>query len=137
MFQEKLQEAMEKLGLNQAKMSTMTGISKASISQYLSGNQVPPESKQREIALALGLKPDYFQQEQKISEILAKRGRIDELPVEVAARLMGMTRATVEKGLKQGRFPWGYAIKTSEDGIRNWRFFINAKSFAIVERIDI
>lgn len=137
MFQEKLQEAMDKLGLNQAKVSAMTGISKASISQYLSGNQVPPESKQREIAASLGLKPDYFQTEKKISQILAKRGRIDELPVDVAARLMGMTRSTLEKGLKQGAFPWGYAIKTSENGMRNWRFFINAKSFAIVERIEI
>lgn len=140
MFQERLEQAMQKLNLNQAKVANLTGISKASISQYLSGKQVPAEEKQREIAMALGLKPDYFQENRisrRLEDILATRGKIDDLQVEVAAGLLGMTRSTVEKGLKQGIFKWGYAIRMSEDGQRQWRYFINAKRFAEEERIEI
>lgn len=140
MFQERLEQAMQKLNLNQAKVANLTGISKASISQYLSGKQVPAEERQREIAMALGLKPDYFQENRisrRLEEMLAARGKIDDLKVEVAAGLMGMTRATLENGLKQGIFKWGYAIRMSEDGQRQWRYFINAKRFAEEERIEI
>lgn len=140
MFQERLEQAMQKLNLNQTRVASLTGISKASISQYLSGRQVPSDEKQREIAMALGLKPDFFKEDsisRRLEEILATRGKIDDLKVEVAAGLMGMTRSTLENGLKQGIFKWGYAIRMSEDGQRQWRFFINAKRFAEEERIEI
>lgn len=100
----------------------------------------PAEEKQREIAMALGLKADFFKEDRisrRLEEMLAARGKIDDLKVEVAAGLMGMTRATLENGLKQGIFKWGYAIRMSEDGQRQWRYFINAKRFAEEERIEI
>ena len=59
---------------------------------------------------------------------------IQRLPVEQAAKLMGMNHMTVRKGLKQGRFPWGYAIKTSEN---HWAYFINARKFAEIEGVRI
>ena len=40
-FAEKLRNAMQELDLNQAQMCGLTGKSKASISQYLSGKQIP------------------------------------------------------------------------------------------------
>lgn len=134
MFTEKLEEAMKKLNLNQSQVAELAGITRSSVSQYMTGKQIPTEKRQREIAVALGLRPDYFSDD-SFSEMLARRGSIDQLSLEEAGRLLGMTRSTVEKGLKQGVFPWGYAIRMSEDGKRQWRFFINAKRFAEVEGI--
>lgn len=39
---------------------------------------------------------------------------------------MGLSVPTIEKGLIQEKFPWGYAIQTSE---KKHRYFINAKRF--------
>lgn len=135
LFKEKLKEAMQQLGINQVKVASLTRKSKGSISQYLSGKQVPTAEGQREIAIALGLVPDYFEQnEDSVLKLLhsGKNGEIKKLVVTEAAKLLGMNHNTVRKGLQQGVFPWGYAIRTSE---HQWTYFINAKRFAEIERI--
>ena len=53
---------------------------------------------------------------------------------EEAAVFLGMDKGTVRKGLQQGVFPWGYAIKTSEN---RWAYFINANRFAEIEGISV
>lgn len=63
MFSEKLKKAMQELEINQAKVVSLTGKSKGSISQYLSGKQTPSEKVQGDIAVSLGLAPDYFEKE--------------------------------------------------------------------------
>lgn len=50
-FAEKMRKAMEDLGITQAQVVCMTGKSKGSISQYLSGKQIPPENAQRDLAV--------------------------------------------------------------------------------------
>lgn len=59
-FAEKLKKAMQELNLNQRQVVTMTGKSKGSVSQYLSGKQIPSEDVQSAIATSLGLASDYF-----------------------------------------------------------------------------
>lgn len=54
-FAEKLKKAMQELNLNQRQVVTMTGKSKGSVSQYLSGKQIPSEDVQSAIATSLGL----------------------------------------------------------------------------------
>ena len=43
LFKDRLKKAMQELNLNQSQVAGMTGKSKASVSQYLSGQQVPPD----------------------------------------------------------------------------------------------
>lgn len=135
-FHEKLKRAMQDLGINQAQVVGMTGIGKSSISQYLSGKIVPPQNKQRDIAVSLGLEPDYFEQDTEPILKLARRSDavIPELRTKEVGKLMGMGHTTVEAGLKQGVFPWGYAIKTSEN---TYRYFINARRFAAIEMVEV
>jgi hypothetical protein len=134
-FAEKLKKVMQDLNLKQSQVVAMTGKSKASISQYLSGKQVPTEEAQREIALALGLKGDYFKDELKPSVELGRRlGPIKRLTVEQAANLLDASKTTVSKGLQQGVFPWGYAIKTTE---KSWTYIINADSFSRIEGVRV
>ena len=61
-FSEKLKNLMTELGLSQSKLSSLTGIGKSSISQYLSGKNEPSKGRKKEIARALGVQDDYFEQ---------------------------------------------------------------------------
>lgn len=135
MFGEKLKKAMQQLGINQAQVVGMTGCSKGSVSQYLSGKQTPSADRQRNIAVSLGLSPDYFEQDAPIVKMMKQGcGVIQEIRTGDAGKLMRMNHETVEKGLIQGVFPWGYAIQTS--GNRH-RYFINARRFAEIEGIEV
>ena len=137
-FSEKLKQAMQELHLNQRQVCGMTGKSKGSVSQYLSGKQIPSEDVQRDIAVSLGLDQDYFTKDNSQTVVLptkeVRNGVIPRLDVEKAAKLLQMNHNTVRKGLQQGVFPWGYAIKTSEN---RWCYFINAKRFAEIEGVAI
>lgn len=138
MFSEKLKKAMQELHLNQRQVCGMTGKSKGSVSQYLSGKQIPSEDVQRDIAASLGLDQDYFKKDDKQTDVLpakeVRNGVIPRLDVEKAAKILGMNHNTVRKGLQQGVFPWGYGIHTSDN---RWVYFINAKRFAEIEGVAI
>lgn len=133
-FNEKLKQAMQELHLNQRQVCGMTGKSKGSVSQYLSGKQIPSEDVQAAIAVALGLEENYFSKKEETIVALPttelRNGVIQRLDVEKAAKLLGMNHNTVRKGLQQGVFPWGYGIHTSEN---RWVYFINARRFAEIE----
>lgn len=133
-FSEKLKQAMQELNLNQKQAAGLIGKSKGSVSMYLSNKVIPPKNVQREIAVSLGLAPDYFQQERAAAAPVPREtvmeGKIERMDTGEAAVLLGMSQATVRKGLQQGVFPWGYGIKTSAD---RWTYFINAKRFVEIE----
>lgn len=139
-FSEKLKVTMQQLNLKQSQVVGMTGCSKGSISQYLSGKNTPSAEKQRDIAVSLGLDPDFFEQEmiQAVVPPTPKQtndsGVIRQLLVSDAAKVLGMNHNTVRKGLQQGVFPWGYAIHTSE---HRWVYFINARRFSEIEGISV
>lgn len=131
MFADNLKMIMTERGITQADLSKLTGIGRSSISQYLSGKNEPTPERKVIIAEAVGCSVDELDRA-KVS--VPMDATIQRLPVEQAARLMGMNHTTVRKGLKQGRFPWGYAIKTSEN---HWAYFINARKFAEIEGVRI
>lgn len=133
-FNEKLKQAMQQLNITQVQVVGMTGIGKSSISQYLSGKNVPSEERQKNIAVSLGLDAEYFEQDVPVTKIPTKEKQIPRMDVEVVAKMLGMNHNTVRKGLQQGIFPWGYAVHTSEN---RWSYFINAKRFAEIEGIVV
>ena len=137
-FSEKLKKAMQDLNNSQKQLVGMTCIGKSSISQYLSGKNTPTEERQRNIALSLGLEPDYFNKEAVVAvlpkKIISNNNGIRKMLVEDVAKIMGMNHQTIRKGLQQGVFPWGYAIKTSEN---RWAYFINATSFEEIEHVTV
>lgn len=134
-FNEKLKQAMQQLGISQAQVVGMTGIGKSSISQYLSGKNVPTAERQKNIAVSLGLEADYFEKDDFTVRLLKKNsGGIAQIRTKDVGILMKMSHTTVEEGLKQGVFPWGYAIKTSDN---YYRYFINAQRFAEIEGVQV
>ena len=135
-FSEKLRKAMEQLGVSQVQVAGLTGRSKSSISMYLSGKTIPSEQTKSDIAVSLGLAPNYFEQEEDpvIFKPSKCEGGIQTLTVHEVAVLMHKHTNTIALGLQQGVFPWGYAIRTSE---HRWSYFVNAKRFAEIEGIAI
>lgn len=129
---------MQDLNITQKQLVEMTGINKSSISQYLSGKNIPATERQKSIAVALGFPCDYFNendiQTTQTVKIIDQETCIQRMLVEDAARLLSMNQNTVRKGLQQGVFPWGYAIKTSEN---RWTYFINARRFSEIEKISL
>lgn len=122
MFKDALRQIADERGMNNAALAKALGVAPASVGYYLSGKVNPPSKKKEQFALALGLDADFF-----------KRGEIDDsitvsgykLSVDMAARLMGISRDTLRQGLRDGLFPFGYAVKTS----KKWTFWISAPRF--------
>ena len=120
-FADKLQKLMDGLGLNQIQVSDLTGVSRASVSQYLTGRCEPHRLRRQAMAKALGVQSDYFEQ---IDPVATVTPDINAMSVADAARLMGKSYAWVAEGLKQGALPFGYAVK-----LKGWSYYISAQKF--------
>ncbi len=83
-------------------------MSRSTVSKWMSGDSEPTKARRNEIAEAFDLPEDYFE------EIVIPKKKIETLTPKEAAYLMGMSVGSIQKGLIQGIFPWGYAIRTSE-----------------------
>ena len=47
------------------------------------------------------------------------------LSVSEAAKRLGASEVFIRRGLQQGRFPWGYAVR----GEKRWSYFISEEKF--------
>lgn len=121
-FAEKLNNLMIELDLSQSKLSNLTGVGKSSISQYLSGKNEPSKDRKKEIARKMGVQEDYFDTFEAAATV--QYDGVFNLPVTLAAKLMGKSKEWVKQGLRDGVFPWGYAVK-----LTNWSYFISSVKF--------
>lgn len=129
-FENKLKNLMSELNLSQTKLSELTGISKPNISQYLSGKHEPSKDRRFAIARALGVQDDYFETFEPTASI--QNDDVVNMPVTLAARLMKKSKGWVEKGLQDGVFPWGYAVK-----LKQWSYWISPAKFTEYTGINI
>ena len=53
------------------------------------------------------------------------------LSTKVAAERLGVTERFVRNGLKQGVFPWGYAVRMG----KRYSYYINADEFGRKEQL--
>ena len=127
-FKDRLKKVMVDQNINQVELSRICGVSRSTVSKWMSGDSEPTKARRNEIAEAFDLPENYFE------EIVIPKKRIETLTPKEVAYLMGMGVSTIEKGLIQGTFPWGYAIRTSET---THRYFINAKKFFVTEMISV
>ena len=129
-FADKLNRLMRELGLKQSNLSDLTGIGKSSISQYVSGKNEPTRERKQEIARALGVQEDYF--DSLITTAMVQHDGAVNLPVPTAAKLMRKSKEWVMQGLRDGVFPWGYAVK-----LTNWSYFISSVKFTEYTGIEV
>ena len=127
-FKDRLKKVMVDQNINQVELSRICGVSRSTVSKWMSGDSEPTKARRNEIAEAFDLPEDYFE------EIVIPKKKIETLTPKEAAYLMGMSVGSIQKGLIQGIFPWGYAIRTSE---KKHRYFINAKKVFATEMISV
>ena len=119
-FKDRLKKVMVDQNINQVELSRICGVSRSTVSKWMSGDSEPTKERKNEIAAILNLQENFFE------EIVIPVEKIETLSVKEVAKLMGLSVPTIEKGLIQEKFPWGHAIQTSE---KKHRYFINAKRF--------
>ena len=112
--------------ITQAELAAKSGLTKASISQYLSGKNRPRGKALKALAEALEV-PDTYLSDNAVEVSSAVNG---ELPMHItpkqAAKLMGVGVNMVRVNLQNGRLPFGYAMK----GVGNkFTYSINTKQF--------
>ena len=124
-FSQRLKKAMEQEQMSQSELSKNTGLGKSSISQYVSGKNIPSNSNLKVIASALNVSAEWL--EGRIDEPTPDTSHLKNLPVEIAAKLMGVGKQMLRQGLKNGIFPFGYAVKMPSG---KFRYYISPKKFS-------
>lgn len=122
--------AMDTAGMTSSALAKQTGMAASSISQYLSGKTKPSERAIRLMAESLNVSAGYLEGNEDIATVHVANKN---LTCEDVARLMGKGKNFVRKGLQEGVFPWGYAVKTSS----RWSYFISAQKFTEATGISI
>lgn len=125
-FNENLKRIMREKGYSLTLLSQVTGIGKSSISQYLAGKNIPVDERIQVLAESLGVSATDLVDRTQPSQVVESEDAVFNVPVEIAAKLMHKKNSFVYEGLKQGVFPWGYAVKTSS----TWSYYISSARFA-------
>jgi len=105
---------MNEQNLNQTDLSNLTGIGKPSLSQYLSGRNIPYKSRVVEIANALGVTPERLTAKRAIAECEAPPIiSYQKISIDEAARRLGKSKQFIRIALQSGAAPFGFATKGS------------------------
>ena len=132
-FSQKLRKAMLLKNVTQTELSKMTGLGKSSISQYLSGKNKPNTKALNAIATALGVFDEWLDDEVE-EKGLVFSSKVLNLPVPVAAKLMGKNPQFIRIGIRSGSLPIGRAVKTSEN---HYDYYISPVKFAQETGVDV
>lgn len=133
-FAERLKHAMNERLMNQADLSAESGISKASISQYLSGKNQPKKDNISRLADALGASPDFLLG-YDVPPMIVKVP-VDRISTRAAARCIGKSENFIRIGLQRGILPFGNAVPGTG---KKFIYYINPiqfREFAGADRFD-
>lgn len=131
-FSKRLKQAMDEQGVTQTELCSQIGLGKSSVSQYLSGKNIPNAIRMGMLADALNVSIGWLSGD--IDEPETESGHRNNLPVETAAKLMGVGKQMVRQGLKNGTFPFGYAVLMSSG---KYRYYISTKKFTEHTGIEV
>ena len=107
-FAKQLFCAMSDMGISQAELAKRIGKGKSSVSQYLSGKNVPKYDVQNKIAEVLGCTVEFLNQETvDVSDLC----EVNNVSVAECARRIGKSEQFVRVALQTGVAPFGFAVK--------------------------
>ena len=101
-FASQLKQVMIDKGISQAELAARIGKGKSSVSQYLSGKNIPKEDVQKKIAEVLDC--DFNQIEVSVEQ--------KNISVAECAKILGKSEQFVRVALQTGVAPFGMAVKT-------------------------
>lgn len=107
-FSSNLKQAMAAKGITQTELAESIGKGRSSISQYIAGKNLPKADIQVMIAEVLGCTVEWLNRDsnEPIDNTLKN------IPIEVAAKRLGVCPQSVRVALQQGKAPYGYAWMT-------------------------
>ncbi len=125
-FVRHLKGIMETRNMTQTQLSALSGLSKASISQYLSGKNKPTMAALEKLAVALECTVDYLTTPEDIPKIDTSIEELKNVPIANAAKLLGKSEQFVRVSLQRGLAPFGFATKITGN---KYSYHISPKQF--------
>ena len=122
-FAQRLKQTMKERGITQTELSRITGLGKSSISQYVSGKNIPSKANMKIIADALEVSVEWLIGDFEEAESTSGQKNIT---VETAAKLMGVGRQFIRVGLQNQTLPFGTAVKMPSG---KYRYYISPLKF--------
>ena len=104
-FANRLKQVMEEKQVTQSELAAKIGKGKSSVSQYLSGKNVPKEDVQKKIAEVLECSVD------ELNTVHAEEDTAKNISVAECARRLGKSEQFVRIALQMGAVPFGFAVK--------------------------
>lgn len=129
MFAKKLKEILQRMNMTQAELAAASGLTRASISQYISGKHMPSKKAITAIAEAVGMPEVYFTDDIegiKAENIPTERRLPLKLTVQQAARLMNVCPQAIRINLQNGNLPFGYALQGTGN---KYSYYISTRKF--------
>lgn len=123
-FSQRLKQAMKERDITQVELSRITGLGKSSISQYVSGKNLPSRGNMKIIADALDVSCEWLIGNFEESPSASGKKNIT---VETAAKLMGVGRQFIRVGLQNQTLPFGTAVKMPSG---KYRYYISPSKFS-------
>lgn len=123
-FADKLKLALTERNMKPSELAFLICKNKSSISQYLSGINIPKDSTKEKICEVLDVPLEYFNQEDQ-TEVGDKF--IYNIPIKEAARLLKKSEQFIRVSLQQGTAPFGFATK--KEGSSKYSYHISPKKF--------
>lgn len=128
-FRDILLEYQRLMEVSGRDLAEMLGVSPSSLSNWLNGYTEPSPQRQAEICQILGVEDTDCP-----TEVLnIKPHPFERWGLAETARFMGVGTETMALGLQQGVFPWGYAVKLSNN---RYNYIINKRKLFDIEHID-
>ena len=114
-FSERLRTSMDAANMKAVELHELTGISKASISEYLSGNYEPKQRNIFKIAQALNVSPSYLMGVSDTPQSPAPAS--DDLPTvsPTGQKIDARTRRQLEKVLEDDDLTYNGVVLNAED----------------------
>lgn len=130
-FSKNLKQIMYEQEMSQKDLCGLTGLSPASISQYLSGTTgTPKPTTLKKIAEALETSVEYLIGETDEPDITPEGLPCKKMTVEEAAKRLGKSEQFVRVALQRGKAPFGFAVQMNSG---KWCYHISPKKFAEYE----
>lgn len=120
-FASNLKSKLNEKEMKPVELARAINKNKSSISQYLSGKNIPSKSVKEKIAEVLKCTVEYLETEDE--KDVSIKPRSHNIPVWKAAMLLGKSEEFIRVSLQMGTAPFGFAAKNKS----KWSYHISPK----------
>lgn len=129
-FSERLKQAMDERKISQAELAALIGKGKSSVSQYISGKNIPKGDVQKQIAQVLDCSVDWLNEEESFNNKTLTG--LHNITVAEAAKKLDKSEQFIRVALQMGTAPFGFAARNKT----RWSYHISPKKLAEYLGID-